>query len=74
MRLKFTKSEAEYTDLSSSPAEHRCGICTYIRGHGVHTCAIVQGEVKDLGGCKKFDLDVIANANSKISIADYPPK
>jgi hypothetical protein len=63
---QMTKAEAEYTDHSKDPANHCCGLCTAIRKcyeTGEHYCTLVEGEVKDLGGCKLFDLDLIKWAN-----------
>ena len=74
---KISKEAAEYTDKSSSPAQHACGICTKIRKchvTGAHYCAEVIGEVKDLGGCKLFDLDLIKNANWPHTLATNPPE
>ena len=74
---QVSKQEADYTDKSSSPAEHRCGICTQIRKchvTGEHYCAVVEGTVVDMGGCKLFDMDLIKNATSKITLATNPPE
>ena len=69
---QVTKAEAGYTEKSSAPAEHRCGICTEVfKDHatGQHFCRKVQGPVTDLAGCKEFfNLDLIKWAN------DYGPK
>jgi len=74
---QMSKEDAEYTDKSSSPAEHRCGICTQIRKcyvTGEHYCMVVIGPVVDMGGCRLFDLDLIKDANSKITLATNPPE
>lgn len=74
---KFTKEEAKYVEVSSSPAEHRCGICSFhLHVPGTHKleCGIVQGTVAKMGGCKFFDVSLIAAANDKIVLLDYPPK
>lgn len=74
---QVTKAEAEYTDKSSSPAEHCCGICTQIfKDHvtGKHYCKVVEGEVIDLGGCKLFDLDLVKFANWPLTLATNPPE
>jgi hypothetical protein len=69
---QVTKAEAGYTEKSSAPKEHRCGICTEVRKcpeTGKHFCRKVQGEVTDLAGCKQFfNLNLIKWAN------DYGPK
>lgn len=74
---QITKAEAEYTDKSSSPAQHCCGICTKIRKcyvTGSHYCTEVEGAVVDLGGCKLFDLDLVRNANWPLTLATNPPE
>jgi hypothetical protein len=74
---QISKADAEYTDKSKSPAEHRCGICTQIRKcyvTGEHYCTVVEGPVIHMGGCKLFDMDLIKNANSKITLATDPPE
>ena len=73
---KYTKKEADYGDKSSSPAEHRCGICEFIqhiKPHP-HTCRIVEGTVQDLGGCKFFRVDLIKAANDHLNLLDNPAK
>ena len=74
---QITKEQADYGDVSSSPAQHRCGICSWIvkcPETGKHFCKIVEGEVKDMGGCKLFDVDLIKAANDPITLATNPPK
>ena len=74
---QVTKEQAKYTDESSSPAEHRCGICTQIRKcyeTGKHLCAVVEGTVLDMGGCELFDKDLIKAATDEITLATNPPK
>ena len=75
-RRKYTQAEAEYTNKSSSPAEHRCGICEFIRHvkPHPHTCAIVDGTVEDMGGCRFFRVDLIKAANDKLNLLNSPPK
>lgn len=73
----ISKEAADYKDESANPAMHRCGVCTMVRkdpSTKVHYCTLVRGEVKDMGGCKFFDMDLIKNANSKVTLATNPPK
>jgi hypothetical protein len=68
---QVTKQDANYTDKSSDPARHCCGLCESItKDHatGQHFCKLVEGEVKDLGGCELFSLNLIRWANWKIPI------
>ena len=75
---QVTKAEAGYTEKSSAPAKHRCGICTEVyKDHatGQHFCRKVQGPVTDMAGCKQFfDLDLIKWANDPLTIATDPPE
>lgn len=74
---QITKQEAKYVSRSSSPAEHRCGICTEVHkcpSTGIHYCKLVEGAVDDMGGCELFDKDLIKWATDPITLADYPPK
>lgn len=74
---QITKAEADYSDKSSSPAIHRCQICTMIRKcyeTGKHYCTAVEGEVRDMGGCKLFDIDLIKAATDPITIYTNPPE
>jgi len=68
---KFSKAEVDYKK-SSSPAEHRCGICEFMLDDG--GCALVEGKVEDLYGCKLFSADLIKWANDPITLAAHPPK
>jgi hypothetical protein len=73
---KMTKEQAGYVDKSSSPAEHRCGICEFhlhVPGTKLIECGIVAGSIEKMGGCDYFEMDLIANANSKITLASNPP-
>lgn len=75
---KYTKKEVDY-GLSSSPAEHRCGICEYHyhpspTGEGKMMCQVVEGTVQEMDGCKEFRRDLIEAATDPITIACYPPK
>ncbi len=73
---KMTKEQAGYVDKSSSPAEHRCGICSFhlhVPGTKLIECGIVVGKIEKMGGCDYFEMDLIANANSKITLASNPP-
>lgn len=74
---RITKAEADYSDKSSSPAEHCCGICTKIRKCYVtdtHYCTEVIGNVVHLGGCKLFDMDLVKFANWPLTLANCPPE
>ncbi len=58
---KFTKAEVDYKP-SGDPQAHRCGICEYrlhIGGTDRIECGIVEGAIKDMDGCKLFDIDLI---------------
>ena len=73
---KMTKQQAGYVNKSSSPAEHRCGICQFhlhVPGTKEIECGIVAGKIEKMGGCDYFEMDLIANANSKITLASNPP-
>ena len=75
---KYTKEEVDYK-LSSSPAEHRCGICSHllrIPGTDPHRyeCAIVAGSIDEMYGCKLYDVNLIKAANDKINLLNHPPK
>ena len=73
---KFTKPEADYVEKSSSPAEHRCGICSFhLHVPGTHKmeCGIVEGDIAPMGGCKFFDLNLLAAANDKHNLETDPP-
>jgi hypothetical protein len=75
-REKYTKKESDYTDQSSSPAEHRCGICEFhlhVPGTDKLECGIVKGTVEKMGGCKFFEKNLIAAANDKITLSSNPP-
>jgi hypothetical protein len=76
---KLSKNDpaVQYTDESKNPAEHRCQICVYLlkggkENHGHYECGIVAGTVKEMGGCKLFDIDLIVDATSKINLGNYP--
>jgi hypothetical protein len=74
---KFTKEEADYVEKSSSPAEHRCGTCTYhLHTPGVPNmeCGIVEGIIDTMGGCKFFDINLIVAANDPHNLTTDPPK
>lgn len=78
-KLSKSDSRVQYTDESKNPAEHRCQTCVYLlkggkTNHGHYECGIVAGEVKEMGGCKQFDIDLIVDANSKINLLNHPPK
>lgn len=65
----YSKSEVDY-GKSSSPAEHRCGICTH-RCH--NSCDIVEGRIELMDGCKMFDVDLLEAANDPINLSNHPP-
>jgi hypothetical protein len=74
---RVSKEDAKYVEKSKSPAEHRCGICEYVRKcpeTGEHYCTRVEGEVKDMAGCKLFSVDLVKAANDPITIATNPPE
>lgn len=74
---QITKEQADYTDKSSNPAEHRCHICEFIRKchvTGKHYCTKVEGEIAPMGGCKLFSIDLVKDANSPITLATNPPE
>lgn len=78
-KLKKSDPRVKYGDKSSSPAEHRCQICVYLlkggeNNHGHYECAVVEGEVKEIGGCKLFDGDLIKIATDKMNLLNHPPK
>lgn len=75
-RPKMSKESAGYK-LSSSPAEHRCGICSYylhLPGTKMMECGIVYGRIDPMMGCKYFDVNLIKAANDPITLLSNPPQ
>lgn len=74
-RPKMSKTEAGYK-LSSAPAEHRCGICSYLLKvpgtHHRYQCGVVEGPIDEMMGCKYFDVDLIKAANDPITKPHRP--
>jgi hypothetical protein len=73
---KYTKEEVGYK-LSSSPAEHRCELCSFhlhVPGTDKLECGIVEGPIDKMYGCKLFDVNLIKAANDKINLLNHPPK
>jgi hypothetical protein len=69
MGMKYTKKDADY-GLSSSPSEHRCGICEFLLdtpGVGLE-CGIVEGDIENLYGCKFYSVDLIKAANDPLNL------
>lgn len=74
---RMSKKDAEYTDKSKSPAEHRCGICEFITkcpSTGEHHCTKVIGDINPMGGCRLFSVDLVVAANDPITLATNPPE
>jgi hypothetical protein len=81
---QVTKEEADY-GKSSSPAQHRCGICEYYRPEvgktgfqcnlteGQGACTLVEGSIEPMYGCKLFSIDLALAVNDPINVSDYPP-
>lgn len=77
-KLKQSDPQVKYTDKSSNPSKHRCGICVYLLkggkdNHGHYECGIVEGAVQEEGGCKLFDSDLIRAATDKMNLLNHPP-
>lgn len=78
-KLAKNDPRVQYSDESKNPAEHRCGTCVYLlkggtTNHGHYECGVVAGTVLELGGCKLYDQDLIADATSKINLGNHPAK
>lgn len=70
----YSQKEVDYKP-SSAPLCHRCGICTYYvrdprvivpETQGVGSCAIVEGAISPMYGCKEFNKDLIVAANDPL--------
>ncbi len=77
---KYTKEEADY-GKSSSPAQHRCGICEYFQldigslcptTDGEGACRIVIGGIEPMYGCKLFRKDLVVAATDPLTVYTNP--
>lgn len=56
--VKWTKAQAKYTNVSEYPLRiRRCGICDHFRDP--HWCELVEGHIRENGGCKLFEPEVL---------------